>query len=85
MPSQQRRNQVRGSEDVEATREGAAGYAVEGGCVPGYLRLVDGQVRGDGAVSALGGEDGVGVGGFRGLGLGVGFCGGGLEGDVSGD
>ena len=41
-------------------------------------------MRGDGPVEALGGEDGVGVGRFGGLGLGVGFCGRGLQGDVSG-
>ncbi len=82
MPSQQRGDEVRGAEDVEASGEGAAGDAVEGGCVPGHLGLVDCQVGGDGAVQALGGEDGVRVGGFRWLGLGVGFCGGGLECDV---
>ena len=41
-------------------------------------------MRGDGAVQALGGEDGVGVRGLGGLGLGVGFCGGRLESDVPG-
>lgn len=82
MPSQQRGGQVGGTEDVEAAGEDAAGDAVEGGCVPGDLGLVDRQVRGDGTVEALGGEDGVGVGGFGGLGLRGGFRGGGLEGDV---
>ena len=42
MPSQQRREQVCRSEDVEAAREDAAGDAVKGGCVPGDLGTVDG-------------------------------------------
>ena len=82
MPSQQRSNQVRGGEDVETAREDAARDAVQRGRVPGYLGFVDGQVRRDGPVQALGGEDGVGVRGLRGLRLGVGLCGGGLECDV---
>ena len=45
---------------------------------------VDGEVWGDGAVPALGGEDGVGVGDLGWLRLGGGFGGGGLEGDISG-
>ena len=83
VPAQQRRNQVRGAENVEAAREDAAGDAVEAGRVPGYLGLVDGEVRGDGAVAALGDEDGVLVRGLRRLCLRGGFRGGGLEGDMS--
>lgn len=40
---------------------------------------------GDRAVQSLGGEDRIGVGGFRWLCLRVGFCGGGLESDVPGE
>lgn len=40
------------------------------------MGLVDGEVGGDGALEALGGEDGVGVGGFGGGGLGGGGGGG---------
>ena len=50
MPPEQGRDEVCGAEDVEAAGEGAAGDAVEGGGVPGHLRLVDCQVGGDGAV-----------------------------------
>lgn len=60
MPPQQRANEVSEAEDVEGAGDGAAGDAVEAGEVPGDLGLVDGEVRGDGAVEALGGEDGVG-------------------------
>ena len=59
MPAEQRRDQVRGAEDVEAAAEGRAGDAVQRRAVPGYLRLVDREVRRDGAVEALLDEDGV--------------------------
>lgn len=75
VPAQQRGDEVCGAEEVEAAGEGAAGDAVRDGGVPGHLRLVDGQVRGDGPVQALRGEDGVCVGGFRGLRLGGRFGG----------
>lgn len=82
VPSQQRGDQVCRGEDVDAAREHTAGDAVEGGPVPGYLGFVDGQVGRNGAVQALGGEDGVGVGWLCRLCLGVGFRGGGLESDM---
>lgn len=83
MPAQQGGHEVGGAEEVEPARERAAGDAVQRRGVPGHLGLVDGEVRGDGAVQALGGEDGVGVRGLGGLGFRVRFCGRGLEGDVS--
>ncbi len=76
MPSDQRTHQVGGAEEVEAAGEEGGGDAVEGGAVPGYLGAVDCEVRGDGAETALGGEDGVGVGGSGGGGLGGGGGGG---------
>ena len=66
MPSEQRREEVRGAEDVEAAAEDGACDAVQPGRVPGYLRAVDAEVRGYGTFQALGGEDAVGVGGFGG-------------------
>lgn len=84
MPAQQGGGQVCGAEDVEPAREDGSRDAVEDRGDPGHLRFVDGEVRGDGAVEALGGEDGVGVAGFGGLGCSAGFGGGGLEGDGSG-
>lgn len=60
MPPKQRGREVRGAEDVEAAAKGGAGDAVKGAEVPGDLGLVDGQMRGDGAVEALVGEDLVG-------------------------
>lgn len=71
MPAEDGRGEVRDSKEVHDAREVDAGDAVEAGPVPGYLWAVDGQVRGDGAVAALGGEDGV-CGGF---GDGFGGCG----------
>lgn len=62
MPAEQRGDEIRGAEEVEAPGEDGARDAVEGGCVPGDLRPVDAEVGGDGAVEALRGEDGVGVG-----------------------
>lgn len=76
MPSDQRTHQVGGAEEVEAAGEEGGGDAVEGGAVPGYLGAVDCEVRGDGAETALGGEDGVGVGGGGGGRLGGGGGGG---------
>lgn len=70
MPARQRRDEVGGAEDVEAAAEDAARDAVERRSVPGYLRAVDGEVRGDGAVAALGGEDLLRVGRLEGLGCG---------------
>ncbi len=64
MPAHQRRDQVGGAEDVEAAAERRAGDAVERGSVPGYLRFVDGEVRGYGPVEALLHEDFVRVGRF---------------------
>ena len=84
MPSQQRRDEVCSTEDIEASGEDTAGYAVGDGCVPRHLGLVYRQVGGDGAVQPLSGKDGVGIGRFCGLCLGVGFCGGGLEGNGPG-
>ena len=57
MPSEQRRREVGGAENVEAPAENGAGDAVEDAEVPGALGLVDGEVGGDGPVEALGGED----------------------------
>lgn len=71
VPAEQRRDQVGGAEDVEAPAEDRARDPVQRRAVPGYLRLVDGEVRGDGPVQALLDEDVVGVGGADG-----GCCGG---------
>ena len=79
MPSHERTDEVGGTEEVEPAGEQTRGYPVQPGAVPGYLRLVDCEVRGDGAEAPLGGEDGVGVGGAGGCGLRVGAGGGGLE------
>ena len=76
MPAEQWRYQVGEAEDVEGTGEGDARDAVEGGGDPGYLRLVDGEVGGDGAVEALFREDRVafGVGDVRCCGVSVLGC-----------
>lgn len=71
VPSQNRCHQVCGSEDVEPAAQHAPGDAVEGGSVPGDLRTVDAEVRGDGAVQTLLCEDL--VGGFVGV-DGLGGC-----------
>lgn len=81
VPAQRRRDQVQAAEEVEGAREGDARHAVERRPVPGYLRLVDAQVGGDGAVEALFGEDFgrgfvVGEGLGRGVSLRVGLVGG---------
>jgi hypothetical protein len=72
VPADGGRDQVQSAESVEGAREGDAGHAVQRGAVPGDLRLVDAEVRRDGAVQALLCEDGV-----RGLGGGH-VCGGGV-------
>ena len=61
MPAEQRRHEIGGSEDVEAPAEDRARDSVQGRAIPCYLRLVDGEVRGDGPVEALLDEDRVGV------------------------
>lgn len=55
--AQQRLDEVAKAEDVEGARKDGAREAVEGRCQPCYLRPVDAQVRGDGAVAALPDED----------------------------
>ena len=84
MPTQQRGDKVGGAKEVEGAGEREAGDAVQAGGVPSYLRTVDGEVRGDGPVAALGGEDGVrfvlgdracGCGTGLGVGVGVRCCG----------
>lgn len=63
MPAEQRRDQIRGAEEVEAPAEHRAGDPVQRRAVPRDLRLVDGQVRRHGPVQALLDEDVVRVGG----------------------
>ncbi len=58
MPAQCGRGEVGDTEEIHGSREHDACDAVEGTGDPGYLRAVDGEVRGDGPVTALGGEDG---------------------------
>lgn len=57
MPSRVRRSEVGEAEEVESGGQSDAGDAVQGRGVPGDLRLVDGEMRGDGALDALFGED----------------------------
>lgn len=72
VPADSRRDQVEDAEDVEAAGEGNAGDTVEGGAVPGDLRLVDAEMGCDRAVQALLCEDLVrGLGGGHGRGGGV--------------
>ena len=59
MPAKQWRRHVGGTENVKAAGEDGARDAVHDGCVPCYLGLVDGEVRGDGAVETLFDENGV--------------------------
>ena len=59
VPAQQRSDEVGGAEEVEGAGERDAGKAVQAGHDPGNLWFVDGEVRGDGPVAALGGEDGM--------------------------
>lgn len=58
MPTERGSGEVGDAEDVHGAGEHDAGDAVEGGGDPGYLGPVDCEVRGDGAVAALGGQDG---------------------------
>lgn len=74
MPAEQWRDEVGGTEDVEAAGEDGAGNAVERGENPGYLWAVDGQMRGGGAVLALLDEDFVRVGGCELLSWSAGCC-----------
>ena len=60
MPAQQGSDEVCRTEQVEGARERETGESGQAGCIPRYLRSVDGEVGGDGAVAALGDEDGVG-------------------------
>ncbi|KAL9089668.1 MAG: hypothetical protein Q9165_005700 [Trypethelium subeluteriae] len=62
VPAKQRRDEVRGAEDVQAAREHRAGDAVQDRRDPGDLRLVDAEVRRDGPFQPLLLEDGVGGG-----------------------
>lgn len=59
MPAHGGRDEVRGAEEVQRAGEREARDAVEYGAVPCDLRAVDAEVRGDGAVLALFGEDGL--------------------------
>ena len=77
MPSRERADEICGAEDVEPAGEDAGGDPVQPGAVPRYLRLVDREMWGDGALQTLGGEDRVGVGGGGGCGFGTGAGGGG--------
>lgn len=57
MPAEVRSDEVGGTEEVEAAGEEGACDAVQAGEVPCDLRSVDGEVRSDGALEALFGED----------------------------
>ena len=57
MPSERGRNEVCDTEDVEGSGEHESADAVEATGIPGDLRAVDGQVRGDGALETLLCED----------------------------
>lgn len=57
MPSERRSGEIYEAEEVERAAEGDGCETVETTAVPGDLRLVDGQVRGDGAEGALFCED----------------------------
>ena len=74
MPTEQGGDEVAKAEDVETSREDGARNAVEDGEVPGYLRLVDGEVRGDGAGEALFYKAFVGGGGVGRRGVGDSGC-----------
>jgi hypothetical protein len=65
VPAEERRDEIRGPEGVDGARQHRTGEPVRDGQVPGDLGLVDGEVRRDGAVAALVGEDVV-AGGLRG-------------------
>ena len=70
MEARVRRDEVQAAEGVEGAADDEARDAVQRREVPGYLRFVDGEVRGDGAVEALLREDGVLFGLFRDRGCG---------------
>lgn len=56
MPPEEWRDQVQEEVGVECAGEGAPGYTVQSGGVPGYLWPVDGQVWRDRPAQALPGE-----------------------------
>jgi hypothetical protein len=62
VPSSDWCGEVGETEEVQRARENDAGDTVKTGCVPGDLGLVDCEMRGDGALEALFGEDLVGFG-----------------------
>jgi hypothetical protein len=70
MPAEQRRDQVCGSEDVEAAGDHHAGNTVKGRGVPCDLRSVDGEMGRYGTVETLFGEDLGGICGVSGGGRG---------------
>lgn len=57
MPTEQRRGEVCGCEKVQGARKSNAGDTVSARANPGDLGTVDGEVRGNGAIQALLGED----------------------------
>ena len=59
LPAKERRGEVEREVDVERAGEHGASDAVQRRGIPGDLRFVDQEVRGDGAVEPLAGEDGV--------------------------
>lgn len=56
VPSQQRSDKVSGSESVETARENGTGDTVGGRQIPGDLRAVDREMRGDRTVETLLGQ-----------------------------
>lgn len=70
VPSERGRGKVCEAEEVEGPGEHDAADTVQGAAIPGDLRAVDGQVRGDGALETLLGED---LGGVAGRGV-LGGC-----------
>lgn len=65
VPAEERRNEVRRAENVEAARQHGTSDTVQNGQDPGDLGLVDAQVRAARAVLALRDEDLVGGGGSQ--------------------
>lgn len=59
MPSRGRSNQICKAEEVKGAREDDARDTMQRGSDPGDLRLVDGEMGGDGAGETLLDEDGV--------------------------
>lgn len=57
VPTEQRRGEVCGCEKVQGARKSNAGDTVSARANPGDLGTVDGEVRGNGAIQALLGED----------------------------